>query len=42
MNVLQVLTSPEYRLEGSKLKVLRNIAMFNAMNAVAARIPKTY
>lgn len=42
INVVQAITSPEYRLEGSKLRVMRHIGLFNAMNAVAARVQKTY
>jgi len=42
MNVLQLITSPQYKLEGSMLKIVANIGMFNAMNAAAARIPKAY
>ncbi|MGF1466826.1 MAG: hypothetical protein ACFCGT_11900 [Sandaracinaceae bacterium] len=42
MNVLQAIASPDYRLEGPKLKVLRNIRVFNAMSAVAAKTAKRY
>lgn len=42
MNVLQTLTSPDYHLEGPKLKIMANIGMFNAMSAVASRLPKRY
>lgn len=42
MNVLQAIASPEYHLEGSKLKIMANIGVFNAMNAVANRLPKRY
>ena len=42
MNVVGALTSPDYKLEGSKLKIMANIGVFNAMNAVAAKTPKSY
>jgi putative sterol carrier protein len=42
MNVLQAIASPEYHLEGSKLKIMANIGVFNAMSAVASRMPKRY
>lgn len=42
MNVLQALTSPDYSIEGPKLKILSNIGIFNGMNAVAAHVDKTY
>jgi hypothetical protein len=42
MNVLQTLTHSDYVLEGSKLKVVRHVGVLNAMNAVAARVKKSY
>ena len=42
MNVLQALTSPDYSIEGPKLKILANIGVFNGMNDVAAGVEKTY
>lgn len=42
MNVLQALASPDYKVEGPKLKIMANMGMLNAMNAVAAKTPKTY
>lgn len=42
MNVLQAIASPEYRIEGSKLSIMANIGVFNAMNAVMNRQPKRY
>ncbi len=42
MSVLQALTSPDYVIEGPKLKILANINVFNGMNAVAAGVDKTY
>ncbi len=42
MNVVQTLTSPDYHLEGPKLKIMANIGVFNAMSAVASRLPKRY
>lgn len=42
MSVLQALTSPDYTIEGPKLKILANISIFNGMNEVAAGVEKTY
>ena len=42
MNVLQTLTSPDYVLDGPKLKIMANIGMFNAMSAVGSKLPKRY
>ncbi len=42
MSVMQALTSPDYTIEGPKLKILANIGVFNGMNAVAAGVEKTY
>ena len=42
MSVLEALTSPDYTIEGPKLKILANMNIFNRMNAVAAAVDKTY
>ncbi|MCH8962278.1 MAG: hypothetical protein IH820_13420 [Bacteroidetes bacterium] len=42
MSVLEALTSPDYMIEGPKLRLLANINIFNGMNAVAAAVDKTY
>ena len=42
MNVLQAVASPDYHVEGPKLRIMANLGLLNAMNAVAARTPKTY
>ncbi len=42
MSVLEALTSPEYQVEGPKLRILANINIFNGMNTVAAAVDKTY
>lgn len=42
MSVLQALTSPDYMIEGPKLKILANVSIFNGMNEVTARVEKTY
>lgn len=39
---LGALTSPDYTIEGSKLKIMANMAVLNGMSAVSKRIPKTY
>ena len=42
MSVVGAITSPEYNLEGSKLKVMTNIGLFNAMSAVSAKMDKDF
>ena len=42
MNVVQALASPDYRIEGPKIKIMANIGVFNGMNRVAAEVDKTY
>ena len=42
MSVLAALTSPDYMIEGPKLRILANINLLNRMNAVAAALEKTY
>ncbi|MCA9532014.1 MAG: hypothetical protein KC543_17955 [Myxococcales bacterium] len=42
MNVLGALASPDYHIEGPKLKIARAIPVLNAMSAVSARLPKRY
>jgi hypothetical protein len=42
IGVLHVITSPEYRLEGPKLKVLRHLKAFTLMGDVASDLPKRY
>ena len=36
------LASPDYHIEGPKLKIARAIPVLNAMSAVSARLPKRY
>lgn len=42
MNVLGAIRSPEYAVEGSKLKIMSNIGVLNAMSAVGAQMTKRY
>ena len=42
INVVQAIASPDYDVEGNKLKILANIGILNGMNTVAAHIEKTY
>lgn len=42
IGVLHVITSPDYRLEGPKLKVLRHLKVFTMMGDVASDMPKRY
>lgn len=42
MSVVRAIASPDYHVEGSKLSIVSNIGVFNAMSAVAAGIDKRY
>lgn len=42
MGVMQALSSPDYQIEGSTIKIMANIGVFRGMNAVAAQVDKTY
>ncbi len=42
ISVAQALVSPDYDIEGSKLKIMRHVGVLTAMNAVVADLPKTY
>lgn len=42
MNVAQALMSPDYNLEGPKIRIMRHIGTFNAMSATAASVNKRY
>ena len=42
MGVMQALASPEYQIEGPRLRIMANIGILNGMSAVASDIDKTY
>ena len=42
MNVVQAIASPDYKVEGPKLKIMSNIGVFNTMSSVASKLPKRY
>lgn len=42
INVAQALVSPDYKIEGSKFKIMRHIGVFTAMGDIAAKLPKRY
>lgn len=42
INVLQTLTSPDYKLEGPAHKIILNITVFNALSNAVAKLPKRY
>lgn len=42
MNALQALTSPDYNVEGPKLKIMANMGVLNGMGDVASKVTKTY
>ena len=42
MGVLQALASPDYEIEGPKVRIMTNIGVLNGMSTVAANIEKTY
>ena len=42
MNALQALASPDYTVEGPKLKIMANMGVLEGMSRVAAKVDKTY
>jgi len=42
IGVMQALSSPDYTIEGSTIKIMSNIGVFRGMNTVAAQVDKTY
>ena len=42
MTPLGALTSPDYQIEGPKLKIMANMGVLNGMGEVASRVDKTY
>ena len=42
MGVTQALTSPDYTIEGSMMRIMANIGIFQGLNTVAASVDKTY
>jgi putative sterol carrier protein len=42
MTPLGALTSPDYHIEGPKLKIMSNMGVLNGMSAVSRSIEKTY
>ncbi len=42
MTAVGALASPEYVIEGPRLKIMLNMGIFNAMSAVSAGIDKRY
>lgn len=42
MGVMQALASPDYEIEGPRLRIMANMGVMNGMSAVASNIDKTY
>jgi putative sterol carrier protein len=42
MSAMQALTSPDYTIDGSTIKIMSNMGVFRGLNEVAAKIEKTY
>ena len=42
ISVVKAITSPDYRVEGPKLKIMANIGLFNAMGSVGSKQHKRY
>lgn len=42
MTVIEALTSPDYKVEGPKLRILAHLNLFNGLNTVARALDKTY
>ena len=42
LSVLGALGSPEYHIDGPRLKIMMNLGIMNQMSRVASGVPKTY
>jgi len=42
MGVMQAVTSPDYQIEGSMMRIMSNMGVFRGLNEVAAKVEKTY
>lgn len=42
IGAMQALTSPDYTIDGSTIKIMSNMGVFRGLNEVAAKIDKTY
>jgi len=42
IGAMQALTSPDYVIDGSTIKIMSNMGVFRGLNEVAAKIEKTY
>lgn len=42
IGAMQALTSPDYVIDGSTIKIMSNMGVFRGLNEVAAKIDKTY
>lgn len=42
MSATAALTSPNYNIEGSMMRIMSNMGVFKGMNVVAAKVEKTY
>ena len=42
IGAMQALTSPDYNIDGSTIKIMSNMGVFRGLNEVAAKIEKTY
>jgi hypothetical protein len=42
LSAMQALTSPDYNIDGSTIKIMSNMGVFRGLNEVAAKIEKRY
>lgn len=42
MGVMQAVTSPDYQIEGSMMRIMSNMGIFRGLNEVAAGVEKRY
>ncbi len=42
MGVMQAVTSPDYTIEGSMMRIMSNMGIFRGLNEVAAEVEKRY
>ncbi len=42
LSIMGAMASPDYRIEGSRMKIMLNLSVFDALGKVASRMPKRY
>ena len=42
LSIMGAMASPDYRIEGSRMKIMLNLSLFDALGKVASGMPKRY